>query len=62
MKGVKEMTKAEEVAELINEAQPEDEAVVAYSYGKWDGEFAYFDDGSVLYWEPGEFAVEMITD
>ena len=56
------MTKAEEVAELINEAQTEDMCAVAYSYGEWDGEFAYFDDGSVLYWEPGEFAVEMITD
>ena len=30
------MTKAEEVAELINEAQPEDVCAVAYSYGEWD--------------------------
>ena len=56
------MTKAEEVAELINEVQPEDEAAVAYSYGKLKDGFAYFYDGSVLYCEPGEFAVEMITD
>ena len=56
------MTKAAEIAELINEAQPEDEAAVAYSYGEWKDEFAYFDDGSVLYWEPGEFAMEMIKD
>lgn len=53
-------TEAEVVADLINNAQPEDEYAVAHSYGKWDGCRAVFDDGSELYWEPGEFAEEML--